>query len=188
MLQQECESSPFAVSTLLPGCSYLFSVNCHSVGGWGPFSKPLLFTTPSTSPALLIPPSIQSTIQTPLTKGNREYNIQATVTWEKGDSNGEEIDSYVVEMKSLDPAKEEATIQAIHTLPTHPPEKNYAIEVGQYCTVVGSSESFWIYSIEDSEVRLIQTGPSPKYRIVNKDSIIIDHYPFTCSVVYDMFS
>ena len=158
-------------------------MKCHSPGGWSDCSKQLLFTTPSAVPALLAMPIVESSIVQPFMKGHKEYAVNTMIRWETGEPNGEAIDFYAVEFKAVDPTAEETLIRSIQSLPTELPEKNYAIEAGQYCSVLHSSDHYWIYSVTDSLVRLLKADSNRKeYMIVNKDAIIIDHYSFTNSV------
>ena len=191
MLEQECQSPIASTTSLRPGVTYQYTVKCHSTGGWSDFAKSVVFTTPSTTPSFTSAAQIQTDTLLPDGKNAKKlksssYSIQSTVSWEEGECNGEAIDYYIVEMKSASLQEEEEMLNKLATLQSHL-EKNYAIEVGCYCSLPKSSSYYWIYAFENDQqdkVRLIKAGDRKmkEYCIVDKDQIIIDHFLFTSSV------
>ena len=199
-LEQECQSPLASTTSLRPGVTYQYTVKCHSTGGWSDFAKPIVFTTPSTTPSFTSAAQIQTDILLPDAKTAKNskisssYSIQSKVSWEEGEWNGEAIDYYIVEMKSANLQEEEEMLNKLTTVQSlfsKHLEKNYAIEVGCYCTLPKSSSFYWIYAFENDQqdkVRLIKAGDRKmkEYCIVDKDQIIIDHFLFTSSVSPDI--
>lgn len=189
-MEQECQSSPFAISTLLPGRTYLIAVKCHTVGGWSEFSKSLQITTPSAPPSLTTPPVVNTSIVSPTMKSIKEYKVTASVMWESGDSNGDMIDYYRVEMKLVNPEQGQVILGSIKTLSMNDKsvsreQSTQECEVGAFCHLPNTPGEYWVYSFDDENVRLIRGDSSFKeYVIVPKNMIQLDHPSFTRSVIH----
>lgn len=165
-------------------------MKCHSVGGWSDYSNSLQITTPSAPPSLTTPPVVNTSIMSPNMKSIKEYNVTASVGWECGDSNGDSIDYYRVEMKLVNPEQAQAAIKSIESLATKEKfmsmeQSNQECEVGAFCHLPDTSGEYWIYSFDYENVRLIRGDSSFKeYVIVPKSMIQLDHPSFTRSVIY----
>lgn len=108
------------------------------------------------------------------------------MNWKEGESNGASIDSYIIEMKVIDYEQQQQQINAIKLLSKRPEEAvdTTSLSVGQSCKLIGKDDLYWVYSVEESKVRLLNTQMNKKeYLIIDSSQVIPLSYSFTSSVI-----
>ena len=108
------------------------------------------------------------------------------MNWKEGESNGASIDSYIIEMKVIDYEQQQQQINAMKLLSMKPQEviHDTSLSVGQSCKLIGKDDLYWVYSIEESKVRLLNTQMNKKeYLIIDSSQVVPLSYSFISSVV-----
>ena len=108
------------------------------------------------------------------------------MNWKEGESNGASIDSYIIEMKVIDYEQQQQQINAMKLLSMKPQEviQDTSLSVGQACKLIGKDDLYWVYSVEESKVRLLNTQMNKKeYLIIDSSQVVPLSYSFISSVV-----
>ena len=106
--------------------------------------------------------------------------------WKEGESNGSSIDSYIIEMKVIDYEQQQQQINAMKLLSMKPQEviQDTSLSVGQACKLIEKDDLYWVYSVEESKVRLLNTQMNKKqYLIIDSSQVVPLSYSFISSVV-----